>query len=380
MIVVLAAAAAALIALNWISILIAAWRLAPRGAPAPLLAERPPVTILVPVCGIEPFAGETLARAFALDWPEYELVFCIASPGDPAVPLVRRAIADHPERGARLITGDERVSANPKLNNCVKGWRAARHDWVVLADSNVLMPPDYVQHLVAGWRKDSGLVCSTPLGSRPDGFWAEVECAFLNTHQARWQYTGEALGFGFAQGKSMLWHKPMLDAAGGIEVLGEEIAEDAAATKLVNRLGRKVHLVAGPFEQPLGRRRLEEIWARQGRWARLRRVTFPAFFTPEVLLGSLPPLLFGLPAAAAAGFSLPATAFAIAAAIYLPELGLAAAKRWPLSARSLPAMLVRDLMLPAVWLRGWIGGAVHWRGNAMTIGTESSELERLPAA
>ena len=380
MIAVLAAAAAALVAANWISLLIAAWRLAARGAAAPPLAERPPAPVGVPMCGVEPFTGETLARAFALDWPDYELIFCIASAGDPVIPLVRGAMADRPEKAARLIIGDEQVSANPKLNNCVKGWRAARHDWVVLADSNVLMPPDYLLHLFAAWRRDSGLVCSTPLGSRPDGFWAEVECAFLNTHQARWQYTGEALGFGFAQGKSMLWHKPMLDAVGGIEALGEEIAEDAAATKLVNRLGRKVHLVAGPFEQPLGRRRLEEIWSRQGRWARMRRETFPAILVPEAQLGVLPPLLFGVPAAAAADVSLTATIAAIAVAVYLPELALAAAKRWPLSVRSLPAMLARDMMLPAVWLRGWIGGAVHWRGNTMIIGTEGSQMERLPAA
>ena len=87
-----------------------------------------------------------------------------------------------------------------------------------------------------------------------------------------------------------------------------------------------------------------------------------------------------LPAAAAAEVSLTAATAVVAAAIYVPELALAAAKRWPLSVRSLPAMLVRDLMLLAVWLRGWIGGSVHWRGNAMTIGTESSQLERLPAA
>ncbi len=140
------------------------------------------------------------------------------------------------------------------------------------------MPRDYVQHLMAAWRPDTGLVCSTPIGSRPDGFWAEVECAFLNTLQARWQYAGEALGLGFAQGKSMLWNKPMLDANGGIQALAAEIAEDAAATKLVNGLGLRVNLVASPFEQPLGRRTLGEIWSRQARWARLRRVTFPLFY------------------------------------------------------------------------------------------------------
>ena len=100
------------------------------------------------------------------DW-SYELIFCVADPGDPIVPLVERLIAAHPQVPARLILGDERISENPKLNNCLRGWRAAAHDWVVLADSNVAMPPDYLQRLQAAWRADTGLVCSTPAGARP---------------------------------------------------------------------------------------------------------------------------------------------------------------------------------------------------------------------
>ena len=42
-------------------------------------------------------------------------------------------------------------------------------------------------------------------------------------------------------------------------------------------------------------------------------------------------------------------------------------------------MLVRDIMMPAIWPRGWLGGTVDWRGNRMMIGTDSSQLEQLPA-
>ena len=343
---------------------------------APPARKAPPVSIVVPSRGVEPFTEETLARAFSLDWPRYELIFCVAHADDPVVKLINRAIARFPKVAAQLLVGDDRVSANPKLNNCVKGWVAAQHNWVILADSNVLMPVDYVQHLMAAWRPDTGLVCSTPIGSRPDGFWAEVECAFLNTLQARWQYTGEALGLGFAQGKSMLWNKSMLDANGGIRALAAEIAEDAAATKLVNGLGLRVNLVASPFEQPLGRRTFDEIWSRQARWARLRRVTFPLFFAPEILTGAAVPLVLALLAAAGAGLSLPATAVAVLALAYLPECALAWAKGWHLSRHTIPALMARDLMLPAIWVRGWLGGAVDWRGNAMNIRTKAvAELE-----
>ncbi|MBZ9992542.1 ceramide glucosyltransferase [Mesorhizobium sp. BH1-1-4] len=369
----------ALILSNAASIALAASQLKRRSTIAPPAGKSPPVSVIVPSRGVEPFTHETLERAFALDWPRYELIFCVAHADDPVVQLINRAIARFPKVPARLLIGDDRVSANPKLNNCVKGWEAARHDWVILADSNVLMPRDYVEHLMAAWRSDTGLVCSTPIGSRPEGFWAEVECAFLNTLQARWQYAGEALGLGFAQGKSMLWNKPMLDANGGIRALAAEIAEDAAATKLVNGLGLRVNLVAAPFEQPLGRRTLGEIWSRQARWARLRRVTFPLFFAPEILTGAAVPLVLALVAAASAGFSLPLTAIAVLAAFYLPEYALALSKGWYVSSRMVAAMMVRDLILPAMWTRGWLGGAVDWRGNAMTIRTKTAELEETPS-
>ncbi|SFN82641.1 ceramide glucosyltransferase [Mesorhizobium sp. NFR06] len=369
-------ASSALLLSNLASILFASSRLKRRRVVAPPAGAQPPVSIIVPSRGVEPFTEETLQRAFSLDWPRYELIFCVAHAEDPVVKLINAAIARYPKVPARLLVGDDRISANPKLNNCVKGWQAARHDWAILADSNVSMPRDYVQHLMAAWRPGTGLVCSTPIGSRPDGFWAEVECAFLNTLQARWQYAGEALGLGFAQGKSMLWNKPMLDANGGIQALAAEIAEDAAATKLVNSLGLRVNLVASPFEQPLGQRTPAEIWARQTRWARLRRVTFPQFFAPEILTGAAMPLLLALLAAAGAGVSLPTTALCVLAIAYLPECLLASAKGWYLSLRSVTAMIVRDAMLPAIWARAWFGGAVEWRGNAMTIRTKAmTELE-----
>ncbi|GEP09940.1 ceramide glucosyltransferase [Methylobacterium gnaphalii] len=323
------------------------------------------ISLVRPVCGLETFSEETLARGFALDYASYEIIFCVADGNDPVLPLVRRLMAAYPAVPSQLIIGDVRVSDNPKLNNCVRGWDEARHDWVVLADSNVLMPRDYLQQLQAAWRADTGLVCSTPIGARPDGFFAEVECAFLNTLQARWQYSGAALGFGFAQGKSMLWNKPFLEEHGGIRALGAEIAEDAAATKLVRAAGRKVHLVSAPFSQPLGCRALSEVWSRQLRWARLRRITFPLFFAPEIGIGALLPFvlaasLAGTPAAAAGlGF--------MAALWYSSEFALARHAGWYRPARLLTAMLVRDAMLPAIWAGAWFRSAIVWRGNPMDI-------------
>jgi ceramide glucosyltransferase len=366
----------ALTLINLASLAIAAARLRAATRYDPSEASAEPVTIIRPVCGLEPWIEETLASGFSLDYPHYELIFCVARSDDPVVPLLRRLMAAHPRIASRLLVGDDPISANPKLNNCVKGWQVAQSDWVILTDSNVLMTKDYIQQLLASWRPDTGLVCSTPIGSRPRGFWAELECAFLNTFQARWQYVGESLGFGFAQGKSMLWRRGFLNSRGGIQALAAEIAEDAAATKLVKAAGLHVHLVRTPFEQPLGSRSLRQVWARQARWARLQRVTFPLFFAPEILTGAAVPFLAGSNAAAAGSYSPIAVLTGLAVLWYGAELALAKSKGWHCSWRYPVACLIRDCLMPAVWAYAWVGRDATWRGNAMIIRAEKARSLR----
>ena len=352
--------------LHVVSILVAAARCRPREKSVTGISAG--VSVVRPVCGLENCIEETLRSTFRLAHPRYEILFCVASAHDPVIPLVERLIAEDPVR-ARLLIGDDRVSANPKLNNVVKGWRAAVHDWIVIADSNVLMPPDYLDRLLAAWRPDTGVVSAPPLGCRPDGFWAALECAFLNTYQARWQYLADTLGWGFVQGKTMLWRRELLEAAGGIAALGREAAEDAAATKLAAAHGARVRLVDAPFEQPLGTRRALDVWNRQVRWARLRRASFPLFFIPEILSGAAAPALCCALLAWDAGLPVPPAVAAFLTAWYLGECWLARRAGWHLTALSPVLFVVRDLVQPAVWLAGWQAGFV-WRGNAMRLGDE----------
>ncbi len=350
------------------SIVIAVVRLRRRTPAEPLCQQKfPPVSLVRPLCGIDNHAADTLRSTFALDYPRCEILFCVASVKDPVVPLIEALMAEHAGAGARLLIGDERVSLNPKLNNVLKGWRAAEHDWIVLADSNVLMPRDYIQLLFANWRADTGLVASPPVGCRPRGVWAELECAFLNTYQARWQYVADALGLGFAQGKTMLWRRADLERAGGIEALAKEVAEDAASTKIVRDAGLKVRLVDRPFAQPLGYRCAAEVWRRQLRWARLRRASFLAYFLPEAVSGGVLPMV--TLAAVAVALDLPPTlsVAGLGAVWYGSEMLLAAAAGWHLSPRYPLCCLARDLLLPVLFVNAMRGDGFVWRGNEMQV-------------
>jgi ceramide glucosyltransferase len=363
-----------ILALNVAAVLVTArkCRARPRDLPAP--ENAPAVSIVRPLRGIEPFSEETLSATFDLDYPHYEILFCVQSPNDPIIPLVERLIAAHPTHEARLLVGDDYVSVNPKLNNCVKGWDAARYAYVILSDSNALPPRDFIQTMLAPFRENTAMTVSMPIGSRPRGFFGYVECAILNTFQARWQYGAEWIGIAFAQGKNMMWRREVLDRAGGIRALGAEIAEDAASTKVIWAQNMEVRLVDMPFEQPLGARSAREVYSRHVRWARLRRVTFPTYFVPEFMNGSFAPVVLGAYAALQFESNVAVAAAAILALLHGSELWLASRCGWVLSWKTPFALLARDVMLPVMFVDACLFDDFVWHGNEMTV-KETDEPE-----
>lgn len=327
------------------------------------------VTILRPLCGLENHIEVTLRAVLTLDHPRYEVIFCVSRPDDPVIPLARVAMAQNSVCDARLLIGDDRISANPKLNNVVKGWKVAKYDRIVMSDSNVLTPPTYLQELEEVCTPQAAFICSPPLGDRIDGFAAALEGAFLNTHQARWQLLADAMGMAFVQGKTIAMRRSEMETMGGLAALAAEPAEDAAATKAAQRAGRGVRLVVRPFAQPLGARRFGDVWRRQVRWARLRRASFPMLFLPEILTGFLPAALAALTLVLLG--ALPFWSLPLLAVIwYGAEYTLARAYDWPRGPAMTLACLLRDLLLPLIWLEGWIGDGFVWRGNVMNTEAE----------
>jgi ceramide glucosyltransferase len=171
----------------------------------------------------------------------------------------------------------------------------------------------------------------------------------------------------------MLFRRALVERGGGISALGAEPAEDAAATKLVRRQGLNVHLVDNPFEQPLGRRSAAEVWSRQLRWARLRRVTFPPFVAAELISGGALPILACTYAAARLGLDAVAILALLLVIWYGAEAVLARVAGWYFSPRLALALLLRDLTLPALWIAAWLSDDFVWRGNAMNLHAAAPE-------
>jgi ceramide glucosyltransferase len=330
-------------------------------------ADCMPVSIVRPLKGLEQYSQATLESSFNIDYPNYEILFCVADARDPVVPLVRSLIATNPELPARILFGMDGLGSNPKLNNMAKGFYKASHDYIVFVDSNVLIPADYLDQIVTSMQSGAGMVTAPPVGQMPDGVWAELECAFLNTYQARVQYAIDTFGFGFAQGKTLCFHRQDLER-GGLESLGSEPAEDAAATKLIRNKGKNIRL-AGPFSQLIGRRDFMQVWDRQLRWARLRRASFPLLFAPEIAAGVFPPLVVLIATLSSNEMSPIVPSLFFVLCWYGAEFLLACIARWPIS---LKAMLTRDALLPFLYVWTFFGNDFVWHGSTVKLKTRTS--------
>ena len=322
------------------------------------------LTILRPLCGVEAYSEATLRSTFELEGTGIRLLFCVANAGDPVVPLVRQIMAEYPHTDAELLIGNEQINANPKLNNLIKGWQRVASEWVAFVDCNVMLPPDAIARLRECWDERCGMVCSPPIGGLCTNPAAELEAACLNGYQARWQLAAAQVGLGFAQGKVMFFRRDLLMRVGGLKALASEPAEDAAATKVVRAAGLAVRLVAHPFEQPLGSKRLVDVWKRQLRWAQLRRATFPEFFYLEILTSAVLPLALLSPnLATLPGFVLPL----FLALWYGGEMALVARCGWGKALRSLPLAMARDLLIVPVWVTAICRNKFEWQGHAMSV-------------
>ncbi|MGV8839529.1 MAG: glycosyltransferase [Bauldia sp.] len=338
---------------------------------------RPKVSLVRPVCGLEYRIEEEIASSFALSWPNLEIVFCVEDENDPIVPIVRRQIAAHPDADARLVIGRDVVGANPKLNNVVKGWRDSAGDYVVISDSNALLPPTYVEDLLSRWQGDTGVASHAAIMIDPRSFAAEVECAFLNTYQGRWALAGDSIGRRYALGKTLMWQRRTLDAVGGPAVLAREAAEDIASTKVLRGTGLRPRLARRPVPQLLGPRRFATVWRRQVRWARLRRAGLGGVYGVEALSNAALP--FAAMVALAATGTVPWTSvLGYVAAWYGAEAMLAFAARWPMSWRMPLAWMIRDAAAPVLWFLGW-GNRFEWRGVPMSVTSPNAPLAGAPA-
>jgi ceramide glucosyltransferase len=329
----------------------------------------PAVSILKPMRGADPALEANLESVFRLDYPEFEVVLGTADADDPALEVARRVAARHPHVPSRIVADSRRIGVNPKVNNLANLLRRTRHDLLLVSDSNVALPREYLADLVAHHGEGVGLVTSVFRGAPGKAIGARLEALQIDTFVAGGIAIADATGKICVVGKSMLFTRRDLGRIGGFRTLARYLAEDQVCGEEMAAAGLRVAVARTVIENRLGDLTLRAAASRHLRWARIRRTIHPVAYAAELLLS---PVACALVAAVA----LRSTAsFAILAAAAAARIALDAAATQALGNRVdalLPVLSVtRDLASATLWPLAWLGGTVRWRGNVLRIGPRS---------
>jgi ceramide glucosyltransferase len=324
--------------------------------------DQPPVSIIIPVRRLEADADAAFGSAFAQAYPRFEVITAAEETRSPALDLAAEVARRFPHVESRVLGGNPRVTPNPKVSNLAPAIAAARHDLVLVKDSNIQLDDGRLAGLVHSLIDDVGLVCAMPIASKPIGFAAEIEAAFLNGHQAPLMYAASMLGTNICIGKVMLFDRRDFQRAGGIDAIARSFGDDHELAKALSRIGLRTVYAPGIVHQPLGRRSLREVCDRQQRWMVIRRMEEPLAFAAEPFTSCLSAALAG--AAGAPLLALPAwLVFAATVAGWLTlESLVVAAKGWGWSWRFPLAGFCRELIIPVLWSTALFARRVRWAG------------------
>ena len=346
---------------------LATWVYFRRRAPAPA-GPSLPASILIPVCGLEEGAREKWESFCRQDYPEYEVLFGVREPHDPAIPVLEELAARYPDR-ARCFVRPEVLGTNYQISNLIHLLREARFEAVVLTDSDMRVEPHYLRTVVAPLSDPGlGLVTCGYKNNRPRSLGAAMatlgRCVdFIpQVLLARWK-DGR---FRFALGATLATRREVLAQIGGLEAVLNRIGSDYHIGRLTSEAGYRVELSRYVLENDAGAETVGDVYRRELRWARTIRMNRgPEIYGLAITHGTM----YSLALVAAAGgreYSL-----ILLVAVWGARLVQAATAFQCLGARGLFRWLwslpLREAMNFAVWLQSLLGNEVQWRGRKLRL-------------
>ena len=334
-----------------------------------LPAFTPSVSLLKPVRGVDFASYENFKSFCTLNYPDYEILFCVNQMDDPAVPVIERLKREFPVRRIEIFSGAQPIGANRKVNNLVLLTRQARHEILVQSDGDVRVGPEYLREVVAPFADIGvGVVSCFYRGVAQQNFWAELEAIGAASDFFAGALVANLPGsVTFALGASVATTKTWLAKIGGYQALADLLADDYEIGNRVYKAGGKVLLSREAVWTMYPAQTFESFWDHQVRWSRTVRLVRPASF-----LGLI--FTHGLPLAILAALIAP-TAW-IAAGFLVSYLVLRLLMAWVAGVwgvgdevlrRKLWLVPVRDAIHFAVWLAGFASNRVKWGGMEYAI-------------
>ena len=331
--------------------------------------EFPPISLLKSLRGLDPDAYENFASFCRQDYPEFEMLFAVSDADDPAAQVVRKLVEDFPGRSIRLIVVTERLGANVKVSNLCRLAREARHNLLVITDSDVRVEPGYLRSVAAMFR-DPGVGGVTALYRGRDNlkFVAALDCVGSSA-----AFCGAALvareleGLKFMMGSTMATTKERLAGIGGLEALVDLHSDDYELGRRIAARGHRVELLPEPVWMAFPSQTLGAYLRHELRWAiGIRNIR------PGGHFGML--FTHGLPWAVAAAWVAPSVA--VGAAYLAAYFVLRFVMAWtvgvwglrdPVLRRRIWLLPLRDLLFFFVWVASFGMNQIEWRGSSFKL-------------
>ncbi|MDZ7637421.1 MAG: bacteriohopanetetrol glucosamine biosynthesis glycosyltransferase HpnI [Bryobacterales bacterium] len=325
-------------------------------------AELPAISILKPLRGLDHGLNEALESFASQDYPEFEMIFAVADPNDPAIPVIRKVMAAHPERPSRLLVIEADLP-NRKVAKLSAMEAVARNPVLLISDADILAPPGYLKAVAAALDAPGVGLVTAIYRARAKSFAGRWEALGISTDFSPSALVGRLIGVSeFALGSTIAMRKDLLDSIGGCRAVGEYIADDYHLGRLVRERDLRIALLREPVETALSAESWGDVWQHQLRWARTIRASRPDGYA-------------GLPVTSASLWALLLllTPYWLwgAALLALRMIAGSWLARVVLHDRSSLAMLLlqpfRDLWAFAIWLWGFSGRTVEWRGQRLVL-------------
>jgi len=339
-----------------------------RGVPQVAADEYPPVTLLKPLCGMEPNLPANLASFFDQEYPTFEIIFGARSRHDPALALVDELRQLYPSVPVKVVISGEPTEANAKVCSMRKMYAAARYDYLVISDSDVQVKPNYVREVVAPLLSGKvGMVTCLYRGVSSGGFWSRLEALGMSVEMTSGVLVSDLLeGMNFALGPTMAIRRDVLNRVGGFGPLGAYCADDYVLGQRVAESGSEVILSTHVIDHVVVNRALLPSLLHQVRWMKSTRFSRPVGHLSSVLSFAMPFGLLGCVAALVLGNPVLGGILLLTAVLNRVMMSLVAG--WHIvgdlhALRLCWLYPLRDLMGFGFWLASFVGSTIVWRGQ-----------------
>jgi ceramide glucosyltransferase len=333
----------------------------------------PPVSILKPVRGVDREAYENFASYCRLDYPEYEIIFAVAEPDDPAVPVIERLQTDFPRCSIRLIKGAERIGTNSKVNSLYRLVQEAKYDLVVMSDSDVRVDPDYLAVVTPPFADPQvGVVTAFYRCITAGSVAADLEALGMYLDSAPGALVARRLEgkMQFAFGWTMATTKRHLSEIGGWEAMANYHSDDFELGNRIARRSYRVELMRKPVWMVFPQETIRQYFRHELRWSIGLKNVRPTGYQWLMLTHGLPWALLAAALAAKAGWDGIAAAHLIAYLVLRLGLawttgtwGLGDAGAW----KKLWLVPLRDAINFIAWVGGFFSERILWRGLAYRV-------------